>query len=373
MNMPDKQEFAVKLKRLRAFLKKGGYDAALMGTAANFSWLSCGGKNKVLLSTDYGVSVLLVTQERLVCVANTMDARRLAEQELAGLGFELESLKWYAEPVAARAQKLTGRGRLLADMPLPGEVAGAEVNFQKFYAVHYPLTDPEILRYRAMGRDAEEVMRRVADQTRPGLSGLDVETLLLTEFAAKKLNVTCLIVGSDEEIWNYRHPLPSPKKIEKQLMLVLAVERHGLNVPITRMVWFGGEPPAETARRFQAVTNIAARTIAACRPGVRFADLLARQKGWYAVEGFAEETENHFMGGITGYIPNDSSLCLDDSAVIQERQAFNWFITITGANTEDTMITTERGPELLTCTGRWPLKRIEVEGLKLELPQVLVK
>ena len=216
-------------------------------------------------------------------------------------------------------------------------------------------------------------MRRVADQTQPGMSGCGVETLLLTEFAAKKLNVTCLIVGSDEEIWNYRHPLPSPKKIEKQLMLVLAVERHGLNVPITRMVWFGGEPPAETARRFHAVTNIAARTIAACRPGVRFADIMARQKGWYADEGFAEETENHFMGGITGYIPNDSSLCLDDSAVIQERQAFNWFITITGANTEDTMITTERGPELLTCTGRWPLKRIEVEGFKLELPQVLVK
>ena len=48
------------------------------------------------------------------------------------------------------------------------------------------------------------------------------------------------------------------------------------------------------------------------------------------------------MGGITGYIPNDSSLCLDDSAVVQERQAFNWFITITGVNIEDTMITTER-------------------------------
>jgi Xaa-Pro aminopeptidase len=216
-------------------------------------------------------------------------------------------------------------------------------------------------------------MRRVADQIRPGMNGLDVETLLLTEFAAKKLNVTCLIVGSDEEIWNYRHPLPSPKKIERQLMLVLAVERHGLNVPITRMVWFGGEPPADAARRFRAVTNIAARTIAACRPGVRFADLLARQKGWYAAEGYPEETENHFMGGITGYIPNDSSLCLDASAVIQERQAFNWFITITGANTEDTMITAEKGPELLTCTGRWPMRRIELEGRALELPDLLVK
>ena len=63
--------------------------------------------------------MLLVTDDRLVCVANTMDARRLAEQELAGLGFEMVALKWYAEPVAAHAQKIAGRGRLLADMPLP--------------------------------------------------------------------------------------------------------------------------------------------------------------------------------------------------------------------------------------------------------------
>jgi antitoxin VapB len=369
VNTADKQEFAVKLKRLRAFLKKHGYDAALMGTAANFAWLSCGGKNKVLLNTDYGASVLLVTEDRLVCVANTMDARRLAEQELAGLGFEMVPLKWYAEPVAAHAQQIAGQGRLLADMPLPG----ADFNFQKFYALHYPLTDQEIFRYRGLGRDAEEVMRRVADQTKPGMSGYDVESLLIAEFAAKKMNVACLIVGSDEEIWNYRHPLPSPKRIEKQLMLVLAVERHGLNVPITRMVCFGGEPAAETARRFRAVCNIEARTIAACRPGIRFAEILARQKGWYAAEGFAAETENHFMGGITGYIPNDSSLCLDDSAVVQERQAFNWFITITGVNVEDTMITTATGPQLLTCTGRWPVKPIEVEGLTLELPQILVK
>jgi Xaa-Pro dipeptidase len=369
MNTPDKQEFAVKVKRLRAFLKKRGYQAALMGTAANFSWLSCGGKNKVLLNTDYGCSVLLVTDGRLVCVANTMDARRLAEQELAGLGFEMVALKWYGEPVAAHALKLAGGGRLLADMPL----AGADYSFQHFYALHYPLTDQEILRYRAAGRDAEDVMRRVADQTKPGMSGSDVETLLISEFAAKKMNVACLIVGSDEEIWNYRHPLPSPKKIERQLMLVLAVERHGLNVPITRMISFGGDLPAETAKRFQAVCNIEARTIAACRPGVRFAEILTKQKGWYAGEGFAEETENHFMGGITGYIANDSSLCLDDSAVVQERQAFNWFITITGVNVEDTMIITDSGPELLTCTGRWPVKPIEVEGLTLELPQILVK
>jgi antitoxin VapB len=368
MNVADRQEFAIKERRLRAFLDAQGYDAVLMGTTANFSWLSCGGKNKVILNTDFGSCVLLVTRERKLCIANTMDARRLEEQELAGLGFEMVALKWHQESVAQRALSLVRGQRVLSDMPLPG----TEHDFQRFYELHYPLTDQEISRYRQVGRDAEEVLRAVADQVRPGLTGSEVESMLLSEYARKKLTVACLILGSDEEIGSYRHPMPSPKRIERLLMLVLAVERHGLNVPITRMVSFTRDIPEETRRRYDAVCTIAARTIAACRPGARFAEILSSQKGWYAELGFAEETENHFMGGITGYIPNDSSLCLDAKAVVRERQAFNWFITITGVNIEDTMITTEQGNEILTSTGRWPLKSFPVRGESIEIPQILI-
>jgi Xaa-Pro dipeptidase len=358
MNTADRQEFAVKERRLRAFMDAQGYDAVLMGTTANFSWLSCGGTNKVILNTDFGCCLLLVTRERKLCIANTMDARRLEEQELAGLGFEMVALKWHEESVVQRALSLVRGQRVLSDMPLPG----TENDFQRFYELHYPLTD----------RDAEEVLRAVVDRVRPGLTGSEVESMLLAEYARKKLTVACLILGSDEEIGNYRHPMPSPKRIERQLMLVLAVERHGLNVPITRMVSFARDIPEGTRRRYDAVCTIAARTIAACRPGARFAEILSSQKGWYAELGFAEETENHFMGGITGYIPNDSSLCLDVKAVVRERQAFNWFITITGVNIEDTMITTEQGNEILTSTGRWPLKSFPVRGGSIEIPQILI-
>jgi hypothetical protein len=157
MHTPDKQEFAIKLKRLRAFLSKEGYDAALMGTAANFSWLSCGGKNKVLLNTDFGVSVLLVTQERLVCVANTMDARRLAEQELAGLGFELDLSS--GRPIHA-CEKLAG-GVLLWTCPLG---AGPGRSQPGFCRAIRPGGDPATGRWA--GR--REVLRRSPTQPKPG-------------------------------------------------------------------------------------------------------------------------------------------------------------------------------------------------------------
>ncbi len=48
----------------------------------------------------------------------------------------------------------------------------------------------------------------------------------------------CVLVGSDERILNYRHPVPTTKKIEKSLMVVLGGEKYGLNISMTRMVYF---------------------------------------------------------------------------------------------------------------------------------------
>ena len=37
------------------------------------------------------------------------------------------------------------------------------------------------------------------------------------------------------------------------------------------------------------------------------------------------------------------------------------------------MITTAHGREVLTCTGRWPVKSFEAAGETLQLPQILVR
>ena len=50
----------------------------------------------------------------------TMDARRRADQELAGLGFEMVPLKWYGESIVDHALGRVRGKRVLADMPLPG-------------------------------------------------------------------------------------------------------------------------------------------------------------------------------------------------------------------------------------------------------------
>jgi antitoxin VapB len=368
MNTPDINEFRIKERRLRLFMETHGYGAIVMGTQANFSWISGGGSSRVIASTDLGEAVIVVTETKNICIANTMDAPRIMEQELGGLDFELVSLKWRETPRDAYAAGLIKGLRALSDFPL----AGAECNFKKFYRLHYPLTGQEIARYRVLGREAEEVLFDVSGMIKPGMTGSDVETLLICEFARRKISAPVAIIGVDEEISSWRHPIPWGKPIKDSLMLVLGVSRHGLNVPITRMVRFGCVPD-DMRHKFDVVCTIAADTILGCREGVRFADISARQRALYERYGYADEWERHFVGGLTGYVVSDGSLCMDRDAAMTNAMAFNWYTTITGVNTEDTMLTARdgRGYELLTVNGIWPVKRFEADNGAVELPDIL--
>ncbi len=368
MNRPDVKEFQIKRNRIDNFLDSSGYDALVIGTTANFAWATCGGDSHILLDSQAGSCLLVFTRSGTYCVANRMDARRLEEQELCGLGFSVVSLKWFETPVADYALGLVKDMRVLSDIPLPG----VECNFQMFYRLHYPLTEQEIMRYRQIGKAAEEATAAVAAYARAGLTGSDIAAALMAEFANRQLVLSCMILGVDDDISRYRHPLPWDKKIDEALMLVLSGKRYGLNVPITRMIYFK-EVPEDIQKRYLAACTIEANTIKRCVPGEKFFNISMMQKSLYKEFGYEKEWEEHFVGGLTGYMANDASFCTDRDAVLVDRQTFNWYVTITGVNVEETMASMDGKQELFTVTGLWPTETFVVDNDKLALPQIMIK
>jgi antitoxin VapB len=137
------------------------------------------------------------------------------------------------------------------------------------------------------------------------------------------------------------------------------------------MVCLQDEVPGELARRHEAASRIAAAAISLCVPGRRFSEILEAEKRMYGETGYPDEWRNHFQGGITGYILADPTLCLDPSAEVAPGQAFDWFITITGAKVEELSVSAESGPEVLSVTGRWPARAYEEEGREIRLPEIL--
>ena len=367
----DKQkEFDIKIKRIYDFLDRNKYDAIVIGTQTNFSWLSCGGTSKIVLTSDIAAVYCVITRENRYMVGFTMDTPRNLEEELEGMGFEPVVIRWYEGTLESKVQELVEGKKVLSDIPLDG----AMVNTQAFYELHYPLTEWEINRYRLIGQDAEKILRHVVDQTKPGIAESAVDSLITSEFFDAGYFPVVSLLGSDERIFKYRHLIAKQKKIEKYLLIILVMRKFGLNVVFTRSVYFDDTLPHEIAGKFNAISTIAANCIAHSVPGTKFIDILDMQKGLYAEMGYPDEWKNHFQGGITGYVINDSTLCFDPQAVMVDDQAYNWFVTITGVNTEDTYLSRKNDGEILTTTGAWPLKTyIAKNGKEIRLPEILMK
>ncbi len=370
MNKPNLKEFTEKENRLHQFMDKNRYDAVLIGNQMDFSWFSCGGSSRTLITSEETSTFMLITMDKKYLVAYTMDAPRALEEELDGLGFEPKLIHWYDRSLGETALDLAKGKRILSDISLPGTV----FNPKEFYNLHYPLTDWEIERYKTICKEAETTLRSVVDKASPGMKESEVEVMLMSEFIHQGFLPVVVLMGSDERIAKYRHLNATNKKIEKVLLLILAMRKFGLNTVFTRTVCFGDKLPDETEHRFKAASTIAAYCIANTIPGKHFADILEMQKRLYKELGYKDEWRNHFQGGITGYVVNDSSLCLDLKATIKDRQTFNWFITITGVNTEDTCISSsEGGVEIFTRTGAWPTQKYNAGTREISLPDVLYK
>jgi Xaa-Pro dipeptidase len=362
-------EFAVKLNRLVELLTSSKYSAVVIGRCDNFAWLSCGGDCHVLKNSEFGPCLLVIQKSRRFLVANTMDCRRILEEELAGMGFEPISIPWYEESVQDRVSSMLRGMKAISDVPLPF------IDFRPsaIHRLHYPLTNPEISRYRQLGASVERIVSQVATMLSPGIKEREIENLLLEGFASEGIQEVVGIIGSDSRIAKYRHSIASCKTVERVVMIAPAVQKWGLTVPITRMICFGNRIPRILERKYDALCQIESATMAACRAGAHFADILEVQKARFADCGYPDEWRKHYQGGVTGYFVNDPTRCKDPDSTVSDRQSFNWYITITGAKVEETLLVIDERKEIITSSGLWPVKTYRDGGEEFLLPQILIK
>lgn len=369
MNLPDKQEVKEKEKRVKAYMEQEGYDGVVIGRQDNFAWFTDGGNNRVITLTESGAAWLVITKSKKYLLAYVMDGGRIMEEELLNLDFEYVPLHWYEPSLEDKAVELINGQKILSDIP----IKTAHVNLDVFYELHYPLTLGEIDKMRVLGATADEVLTKVANQVEPGMSEHEIEAKVLFEFGKLNIQCTVLLIGSDERISKYRHPLPSKKTLENYLLLAPVPKKCGLNCPLTRLVYFGNKIPEEVQRKYEAVRNIAIASISMCRPGIKFCDILAVQKSLYKEYGFEQEWKNHFQGGVTGYQLVNANHCNNAQRIIQTNEAYAWFITITGTKTEELSVNIQGEQEILTAAGKWPVKKCRFQGNVFSYPEIMLR
>ncbi len=360
-----KPEVDAKLNRLRQRMSDQGVDAVLINQTANIAWITAGAATYIHEASDTGPVSVLVTGDRAYALTDVIEAPRLRqEQALEALGFEMVAEPWYDSGKAVKS--LTANLRLAQDGP--GGSAHLGVTLQQLRST---LQAEEIARLRLAGRLAAEVMDEAIRATKPG----DSEHLLAARLASGarvRSGIAVVdLIASDERIFQYRHPLPADKKVEKYAMLVLCFRYEGLIVSITRLIHFG-PLPGELQAKADAVARSDARVILGTRAGRTMGDMFELLRQAYKDEKFPEAIEEHHQGGSAAYSPREIIAHPGDPTPIEVNQVFAWNPSIRGVKSEDTVLLGPSGPEVVSVIPGWPTQKVTVGGQSIERPVILI-
>ena len=370
-----KTELRVKMERVQKFLSEEKLGGILLTSVRNFSWITGGiGNNCIVITNDIGAASLLIMADgKKYLICNGSESARLMHEDLIELGYELKQFNWYEnnsvidvrpEIIASLAQDK----KIGSDTSCPGTIMVEN----KFAKLRYQLTEPEIKKYRWLGRQCTEAVVKICRTIKPGMNENEIEAATAVELRMRGITPTVLLIGVDDRIFNYRHCLAAGKTLEKYAMINICARKWGLVISVTRFVYFG-ELPEELATKLNAAAEINAKYLAHTIPGTKAADIMEACKTWYAEANYEGEWQKHHQGGAAGYNEREWVNFPGCPEVVLENQAFAWNPTITGAKVEDTIIALKGGVEVLTVANNWPMIPVTINEKTYSQPGILIR
>ena len=352
MNAADHQE---KVERVRAVAREAGLDGILLAAHHNIAWLTGGRGNRVDASREIGTSRLLITADgRLFVLANAIEMPRMLGEVLAGFDYTPVEYPWVSDQDASFAvgkarDAVKASAALGADWPLP-DTKNVEASLMRS---RVRLTAADAAEVRALGRDAGAALGDIARALRPGDVELEIARRMMDAAQGFGARAIVALVGADERLRRFRHPVPTGTAWHHVVMMALCAERHGLIVSLSRIVATDGAP-ADLQERTAANAVVFGRVLSATRPGATAPELYAALASGYAEVGYPGEEGKHHQGGAIGYRAREWVAHPQSAEVVQDSEAFAWNPTITGTKIEDTTLVVGDRVEIVTSTPGWP-------------------
>jgi Xaa-Pro dipeptidase len=340
-------------------------EVVVLTQAYNVAWMTAGATTDVIQNSDRSSIAVAVTEDQASILATSIEAPRLElEERLEELGFSIDARPWWeTEPETAVA--VSGR-RWRDDGGNEGEDLGRDLQ-----ALRTTLYPSEVERLRLASTCTVKAIQTAVRQLKPGMTEFEIASHLAQATTSEGGQVVVNLVAGDERISQFRHPLPTSKPVERYVMLVLCSRVGGLIAAATRLVHFG-PPPAELEARLRTVAEVDARLILSTRTGRTLGDQFALAERAYTEAGHPEAIAEHHQGGSIGYLSREVLASPGNPTPIEKRQAFAWNPSLRGAKSEDTILVTEAGPEILTGWPEWPTLDVTVDRQTIQRPAMLV-
>lgn len=364
-----KAEIDIKVARLQEAMAAEGLDAVLINKSNNFAWITAGASNIITRYSEEGVTTIVITKEGArYILANSIEYPRIvAEEHIEELGFEIKSQIWYENHHLEYVKEIVGSGKYGADVNFPGAVdANGLIN-----RCQYSLTDNDIARYLHLGHTFSMALEECLATVRPGDTELDVAGRINAALWKYDIDPVLFLVATDDRILNFRHCIPTDRKIGKRMMVSCNGRYKGLVTKTTRFVNFG-QPDEAFVKQYLDTVDIENKMMAATTIGTDdlVPHMLARQL--YADKGYPEMWKVHHQGGPQGYSNGYYLVTEENHGIVHENQCYCYNPSITGTKTEDGFIVTKEGPIMVTAPVSFPCLEAEVNGVTVKRPGVLV-
>ena len=291
----------------------------------------------------------------MILVTSSVEVERIANDfPLEELGLRIEAAPWYEVSAhERRATQLVGQD---CASDVPG--LGLDASFALTRA-RLGLCGAEVDVMKGLARVATDAVENALARWRPGeMTDREVAAIVVRHLETYGADAVCLIVGGDERLRRFRHPIMSGDVPHQDLMVVVVARSLGLHVALTRLSSVHPEATRDLMEKCEIVNG---RVREATHVRATWGQVYTALGEGYASVGQPEAWREHFQGGPIGYYQREFELTpqSQDSPWWNEpipvgcATSFNPSLA-GGAKIEDTFVVGGESLDCLTTNPRWP-------------------
>ncbi|HEY1480349.1 MAG TPA: M24 family metallopeptidase [Gaiellales bacterium] len=347
-----------KLSRVREWLRESAAAAVVLTQAGPVAWLTGGLTNPIERGHPASPLWIVVRPDDETAITTEVEAPRLLAE--GDLEMPLVPVPWF-EPGAFANAVLEIVGAPADAIASDGDAAFGIDASDDLARLRLALVPDEQGRLRELARDAAEALEQALRTFRPGQLDTQIQARVADALEQRAALAVCLIVGGDERIERYRHPLAAGVPVEHVVMAVVVAERGGLHAAATRYA-SDGPLPEGVAEARRAALAIEQQMLAACGTGTTYGEVLDTCERAYASAGHAGAWREHYQGGPIAYRQREFEVApgQGESAFTRTRiaagHALAWNPSVAGGGkAEDTYLVGLEGLTRITDSGDWPL------------------
>ncbi len=355
-----------KQARVASLLEDVGCEGVVLLMPAHVAWFTGGMNVRGLIADGERPGVYTNGRQRWLLASN-IDAQRLFDEELDGLGFQLKEWQWSVGRPVLLGELVAGKkfatDRPFPNMPLINDRLRPEIR---------PLTEYEQGLYLALGRAVAHAVEATARNVERGETEQEVAGHIAHRLYRHGIEATTISVAADARANKVRRAGFTEATVDATCFLQATGYRDGLYATVSRTIGFG-----TTADEFRKDYELASKMSAVYRAmsvpdgSVGTAAETARK---LTANGPHEYEWRHSQ---PGYGAGRFAVEELRKNGLDEKFALGWPLVwqakIGSAAVVDTVIVDQHAALPVTPPDGWPFKRIKLREQVFDVPDLLVR